>query len=1388
MRFLKRFWRYARYALLALVALVAGAAAVLTLTQAGRGGLANLASSLASGPDRTVRISGLGGVLSGHLRVARVVIEDGEGAWLALRDVEVDWSPLSLLGLTFSAERVHAGRVEVARLPQAGETSDSGGSGGLPVQLDIRAIDLPDIGLGEQLAGSVARLAATGRVRAGGSPLSVEAALDLTRTDGQAGKVAATLAYQPDDNRLELSVDGSEPAGGVIANLLKLPGRPPVAFTADGGGPASNWAGKASFSVDGKVAATLTARHQFTDAGSRIEATGDGAFQPFLPASVADIARGTTRFTFAGTLGEGGAVHVEQAELASETISATASGAYDPQGLSDLTADAKAVARPVVLAYGEGAARLDATLRQASLRLFGPADALGINLSADLASAGTADHRAENLSLTATSDAFDARKRRGRIDVTAHADAAGSSNAVLAGLLAGALDIKGAVDVDGNTIAFATSEAKTGTVQASAKGSFAADTGVLSADLTAEMLSAVLPAAARGALDRTVTVSAHVGRGQDGAFRLTDLDAASGALKVAGEASYGNDAVAAELTGALSDLSKLSAKAAGAAQFSLSASGAATRPEVKLAMSSDRMTVAGRAIEGLKLDASGTLDPAAPTGRFQLGGSVGGKPLKGAGTLAPRDGRPVMDDLKISLGENQLEGALTLAEGMMPDGTVTFSLPDIASLAALALVEADGSARGSLRLDAGDGHPAATLDALVDSLNASGATVGEIRVNATARDYLARPTVGGAVSAGRIVYGKTEVRDVSVTLRQDGEWTGFDGSLKANAIPVSAKGRVRLDGGTTTVELSAAGAELRGIAARLARPTTIAVTNGTVRLDGATIAAAGGTAAISGSAGKALDLSVTLASLPAAVANQFAPGIDAQGTLSGSARITGSASAPQVAYQAQLRGGQLAQTRAAGFGAMNLTTSGRFAGNVLTFDARLNEGSGLGMSGGGSVDVARKTVDASLSGKVPFGFLARRLAAQGVGLDGGADVALKVSGNLFKPDLAGTVKTAGARFLHAPSGMAINDLAATITLGGGTATISSLTGALSTGGTVKGSGTVQIDPDKGFPAELSLALDNGRYTDGRVVTANLGGQVKVTGALVAEPLLSGTINLGRTVVTIPERLPASLDALGVKHRNAPAAVADQQSAMQPATASSGGAGGVALDLQVNAPQEIFVQGRGLDAELGGSLKLTGPASAPEAVGRFDLRRGRLDLLGRRLQFTSGSIGFSGSMVPYLNLKADSTIDSTTVTVVVTGPATNPSFAFESSPALPQDEILARLVFGKAMSGLSPLQIAQLAAAAGQLAGVGGSTSLLQNLRNSTGLDDIDVKTDDKTGDTSVAVGKYLNDKTYLTIEKGSQPGSGKATIDLELGKGVKLRGEATDNGKTRGGLFYEKEY
>ena len=330
------------------------------------------------------------------------------------------------------------------------------------------------------------------------------------------------------------------------------------------------------------------------------------------------------------------------------------------------------------------------------------------------------------------------------------------------------------------------------------------------------------------------------------------------------------------------------------------------------------------------------------------------------------------------------------------------------------------------------------------------------------------------------------------------------------------------------------------------------------------------------------------------------------------------------------------------------------------------------------------------------------------------------------------------------------------------------------------SGTVGIDAANGFPADIAIKLTDGRYTDGRVVTANLGGDIAIKGPLVSAPVLSGTINLARTVISIPEKLPGGLTAVDVKHKNAPVAVVAQQDAMRPAEEASGGSGALTLDVTVNAPKQIFVQGRGLDAELGGTLRLTGSSAEPQAVGavhapaRPALGAWQAARFHRAARSASPDRWCRRSTSPPRPTAGDAT-----VTVGIVGEANNPKFTFSSVPALPEDEVLARLIFGRSMSNLSPLQIAQLADAAATMAGIGGTTSLLSSLRASLGVDDLDVRTNAQGG-TSVAVGKYLNDRTYLTIEKGDQPGSGKATIDLNVGRGVKLRGQATDAGRGQG--------
>ncbi|TIV46183.1 MAG: translocation/assembly module TamB, partial [Mesorhizobium sp.] len=150
---------------------------------------------------------------------------------------------------------------------------------------------------------------------------------------------------------------------------------------------------------------------------------------------------------------------------------------------------------------------------------------------------------------------------------------------------------------------------------------------------------------------------------------------------------------------------------------------------------------------------------------------------------------------------------------------------------------------------------------------------------------------------------------------------------------------------------------------------------------------------VTGKVAQALDINANLARVPISLANSFSPGLDAAGSISGTVKVTGQPSTPSVAFNIDAAGVQTSQTRGAGLGGMNVSSSGTFAGNKLAFDANISDDAGLGLKGGGSVTTAgTPTLALDFNGKVPFSFLAAKLAAQGLALNGTANVDVQVRG------------------------------------------------------------------------------------------------------------------------------------------------------------------------------------------------------------------------------------------------------------------------------------------------------------------------------------------------------------------------------------------------------------
>ncbi|MBB3996613.1 translocation/assembly module TamB domain-containing protein [Aureimonas pseudogalii] len=556
---------------------------------------------------------------------------------------------------------------------------------------------------------------------------------------------------------------------------------------------------------------------------------------------------------------------------------------------------------------------------------------------------------------------------------------------------------------------------------------------------------------------------------------------------------------------------------------------------------------------------------------------------------------------------------------------------------------------------------------------------------------------------------------------------------------------------------------------------------GTAEIQTARIDLGSGSVSATGSVGQRLDLAVTLDNVPASLANAAAPGIAPTGTLNGTVRAGGTIAQPNVDYDLRVGALTLQQTRDAGVGPLDIAARGTFADNRVTLDSQLT-GSGLAFTAAGSVALAGPTFDLRLDGTAPLSLANRILAENGRSVQGTARVNAAITGTPSSPNVVGTVSTAGASFTDTGANLSLRNINADIALSGTTATLQRVTAEFAAGGTLSVGGTIGLGA--GFPANLTIQVNQGRYADGELVSIRLDAGLTLTGPLTGDAVLAGTINASEINILVPDNLPTSLARIDLERRNAPAAVLQQIREIDPNAGKAGTSprGGIRLDVTLNAPNRVFVRGRGLDLELGGTIRITGPVSNLGIDGGFELQRGRFQLLSRRLDFERASLTFDGNLVPTLDLLATSDTGEVTVNIAITGPATNPAFNFSSSPALPQDEVLARLIFGQGTADLSPLQIAQLASAAAQLAGVGGSTNLLDNLRSQLGVDDLDIRTN-ADGQTAVGVGRYLNDNTYVGVDS-----TGRVAIDLDLGANVKARGAVTAGGGGEVGIFYEREY
>jgi len=235
-----------------------------------------------------------------------------------------------------------------------------------------------------------------------------------------------------------------------------------------------------------------------------------------------------------------------------------------------------------------------------------------------------------------------------------------------------------------------------------------------------------------------------------------------------------------------------------------------------------------------------------------------------------------------------------------------------------------------------------------------------------------------------------------------------------------------------------------------------------------------------------------------------------------------------------------------------------------------------------------------------------------------------------------------------------------------------------------------------------------------------------------------------------------------------------------------------------------VRGHGLDSEWRGKLAITGTSAAPAINGSLEQIHGSVDFLGKTFTLTRGTITFDGTdkLDPALDIVAEASTADITAQVNIGGLASAPTVTLTSTPVVPQDEILARVLFGKSVSQISAGEGLQLAAAAASLAA--GGPGVLDRLRGGLGLDWFRLgsstsgpttgtlnpggRSNSATGGTALSAGKYIAPGVSVGVSQGISPPTSKVTVEVEVRPHLTVGGEAGQSGSTGLGVNWSYDY
>ena len=1414
----------------ALALLPFAAQAQQTQEEEDKGYLTTLIEDNLGGTGREVDIQGFEGALSSAASIERMTIADSEGVWLTLEDVVLDWNRSALLRGAIDVDELSAARVIVARPPVSkddGPTPEAKPFSlpELPVSISLDKLNIELIELGEAFLGEPVAVSLTGTAQLADGEGSANVL--ATRLGDKRGIFEINGSYANATRNLDLLLNVEEGQDGIVARLIELPGRPSIKLQLSGDAPINDYTANLAIATDGQDRLSGEINYASDDATREIAVDITGDISPLFAAEYGAFFGNDASLQLRIDQAADGSVSVPQLALEAGRIALGGSLEIGGQGWPqriDLQGGITAVGSEPVL-----------------LPLSGPKTFVdGMDLSVSYDAALSDDWRA-NL-------AIDGLTRPGLTIATVGLEGGGilragegaQIGALTADLTYGAtglqLDDAGASAAFGDEITgvLTLSRAENSLTEISqltleGAGLDANVSGTVAGPSSGFEIDATLDASIAG-LQRFSTL---VGRQIGGAAKVeadilaTPLD---GLFDVTLEGtttdlSVGVAEVDRVLSGAGTLVARLVRDTAGTRVERLSINTDAAKLNAAAQLTSNGadadfdavLSDIGLVVEELDGPATmrGTIKQGAEgVTNFMVEGRGPALNFATSGTVSPAETGQIIAaniaaearDLRryAALAGRPIAGAISLqtdatleTEGLLFTADVTAQTVDlvtgidrldplIAGAGQIAGRVTRAGAQSVILNDLRVDTPAMTLAGDADvTVGASSTANLDLRINDIG---LLDPSLSGPVEvtldATPAVDNATDALltisgpGIAVTLdalvasaEQDYEISGdldaqvaalsayatLIGRPVAGSVDLSASGRVLPDLSAFDAQLN-----LRSEDLEIGNPTADALLAGTGRINAA-VSLDDGVLGV-----RTLEVSTREVTIVGALngaagfgQGRFNASLRDVGVLtdqiSGPVRATGSAALDEA-------GNWSVDATGTGPGGLSATVAGQ-----VRQDGTL----ALDIDGSAPLALANTALDP------------RRLSGQ-------ANFDLSVNGPPALNSLAGQVTFSNGRLAAPNLGQALTDIGGQVRLSGGTAQID-LSTQVDAGGAITVRGPVALTGAN--QASITVGVNNVVLQDPELYTTEVTGTVTVNGPLQGGARITGRFDLGQTDVRVPS---SSISTLGdlpqVAHVGEGAAV--RQTLARANALGQGGNGGsdggsasggpvYPLDIVINAPSRIFIRGRGLDAELGGRLTIGGTSANVIPVGRFSLVRGRIDILQQRFELDEGVASLQGDFDPFIRLVATTQTDSgTIISIIVEGPAGSPEVRFESIPELPQDEVLARLIFGRDIESISPLQAVQLASAISTLAGRGGGA--IDQLRENIGLDDFDVTTDDE-GNAAVRAGAYLSENVYTDVTVTSQ-GETEINLNLDITREITAKGSVDQDGETSIGVFFERDY